>query len=163
MQDRYHGCARLHLLPKMFCTYRMLSYGMASDIFGEYLRMSESTCLNAMYRFCRAMILVFGKYYLREPTVEDTRWLLSIKESRGFPGMIGSTDCMHCEWKNCPFGWQGQFSGYSEGCTGILEVVILQDLWIWHSSLAWPVPTMTSMCCTALRFSTGLWKAKLLR
>ena len=70
---------------------------------------------------------------MREPTVEDTRRLLAINEARGFTGMIGSIDCMHWEWKNCPFGWQGQFRGHAEGCTVILEAVISQDLWIWHS------------------------------
>ncbi|XP_051189866.1 uncharacterized protein [Lolium perenne] len=73
----------------------MLSYGMAADIFDEYLRMGESTCLETMYRFYRAVIDVFGEYYCREPTVEDTRRLLCINESRGFPGMIGIIDCMH--------------------------------------------------------------------
>jgi hypothetical protein len=47
-----------------------------------------------MYRFCRAVIAIFGEYYLREPTFEDTRKLLSIDESRGFTGMIGNIGCM---------------------------------------------------------------------
>ncbi|KAK1631439.1 hypothetical protein QYE76_005754 [Lolium multiflorum] len=91
---------------KCSAAIRMLPCGMTADIFDEYLRMSESTCLESMYRFCRAVIVVFGQHYCREPTVEVTRRLLSINESRGFPGMIGSIDCMHWEWKNCPFGWQ---------------------------------------------------------
>ena len=80
---------------KCFAAIRMLSYGMPADIFDEFLRMGESICLDAMYKFCRTVIAVFGEYYLREPTVEDTRRLLAINEARGFPGMIGSIDCMH--------------------------------------------------------------------
>ncbi|KAK1664525.1 hypothetical protein QYE76_052684 [Lolium multiflorum] len=35
---------------KCSAAIRMLSYGMSADIFDEYLRMGESTCLEAMYR-----------------------------------------------------------------------------------------------------------------
>jgi hypothetical protein len=113
--------------------------------------MSESICLESMYKFCREVIAVFGTVYLREPTVEDTARLLSINEERGFPGMIGSIGCMHWEWKNYPFAWQGQYSGHAKGCTVILEAMASQDLWIWHSFfLAWPAPTMTSTCFNVL-------------
>jgi hypothetical protein len=105
----------------------MLAYGVADDLVDEYIRMSESTCIDAMYNFCRAIILVFGEVYLREPNLEDTQRLLSINEKRGFPGMLGSIDCTHWEWKNCPFACQGQYSGHAEGCTFILEAVASQD------------------------------------
>ncbi|XP_048613550.1 uncharacterized protein LOC125587336 [Brassica napus] len=45
--------------------------------------------------------------YLRRPTREDLQRLLDVGEVHGFPGMIGSIDCMHWEWKNCPTAWRG--------------------------------------------------------
>jgi len=48
--------------------------------------------------------------------------------------MLGSIDCMHWEWKNCPVAWQSQYRR-GDHCkpTIILEVVASQDLWIWHA------------------------------
>jgi hypothetical protein len=80
---------------KCFAAIRMLAYGVAGDLIYEYLRMSESTYLESMYKFCKTVIAVLGTVYLREPTIEDTARLLSINEERGFLGMIGSIDCMH--------------------------------------------------------------------
>jgi hypothetical protein len=73
----------------------MLAYGVVGDLVDEYMRMRESTCLASMYNFCEAVVQVFAHRYLREPNVADTTRLLSINESRGFPGMLGSIDFMH--------------------------------------------------------------------
>ncbi|XP_057249926.1 uncharacterized protein LOC130591050 [Beta vulgaris subsp. vulgaris] len=47
--------------------------------------------------------------------------------------MVGSIDCMHWEWKNCPTAWKGQFQGRGGVATLVLEAVADRDLWIWHS------------------------------
>nr|XP_043616058.1 uncharacterized protein LOC122587974 [Erigeron canadensis] len=50
----------------------------------------------------------------------------------GFPGMLGSIDCMHWGWRNCPVAWQGQYTRGDKGHpTIMLEAVALYDLWIW--------------------------------
>ncbi|XP_058783699.1 uncharacterized protein LOC131658422 [Vicia villosa] len=49
-------------------------------------------------------------------------------------GMLGSINCMHWEWKNCPIAWKGQFCRGDHGKPTIkLEAVASQDLWIWHA------------------------------
>ncbi|XP_074356762.1 uncharacterized protein LOC141696533 [Apium graveolens] len=66
------------------------------------------------------------------------RRLLARGEQRGFPGMIGSIDCMHWEWKNCPNGWGGAYSGRKGRPTIILEVVASYDTWVFHTFFGVP-------------------------
>jgi len=117
---------------------RILAYGLSLDAVDEYVRIGESTARQALHHFCRAVIDVFGEYYLQAPKADDVARLLQEGESRGFPGMLGSIDCMHWEWKNCPTSWKGQFTGRGKHPTMILEAVALHDLWIWHAYFGMP-------------------------
>ena len=56
----------------------MLAYGMTTVSWDKYLRMSESTCGDAMVRFATVVDEVSVPQYLREPTMADTERLLAI-------------------------------------------------------------------------------------
>ncbi|TVU27013.1 hypothetical protein EJB05_29591, partial [Eragrostis curvula] len=48
--------------------------------------------------------------------------------------MLGSLDCMHWQWRNCPKAWKGQYTrGDIKVSTVMLEAVASHDLWIWHA------------------------------
>jgi Plant transposon protein len=44
---------------------------------------------------------------------------------QGVEGLIGSLDCMHVGWKNCPVAWQEQFKGKEEAPTIVQEEFFL--------------------------------------
>jgi hypothetical protein len=132
------GTLGLSSLQKITAAFRMLTYGVAADAIDDYIRIAESTTIQSLRRFVNAVVEVFGDEYLREPNEEDTARLLAIAERRGFPGNLGSVDCMHWVWKNCPSAWQGMYTGHVHDPTIILEAVADKDLWIWHAFFGMP-------------------------
>ncbi|XP_073131423.1 uncharacterized protein [Henckelia pumila] len=89
------------------------------DSLDEYVCMGERTALNCLIKFCLCMIDVFGA---RDA---DTQRLLQMHEKKhDFPGMLGSLDCMHWEWRNYHVARKGQYTrGYYGVPTIILEAV----------------------------------------
>nr|XP_015611124.1 uncharacterized protein LOC107278835 [Oryza sativa Japonica Group] len=134
--QRVDGIGQLGLSPIQKCTAvnRMLAYAASADQVDEYCRIGGSTALESLKLFCQGVIEIFGPEYLHQPNVDDTGRLLQIHGSRGFPGMLGSIDCMHWKWKNCPNGWKGMYTRGENGtATIILEAVASHDRWIWHA------------------------------
>ncbi|XP_066323623.1 uncharacterized protein [Miscanthus floridulus] len=137
--SRVDATNRQGLTPLQKCTaaIRRLANGSAVDHLDDYLKIGETTAMEAMKNFVQGVIAIFGERYLRHPTVEDTERLLKIGEKRGFPGMFGSIDYMHWHWERCPTAWKGQFTrGDRKVPTIILEAVASHDLWIWHAFFA---------------------------
>jgi len=120
-------------LPKYTTTMRMFAYGVAADAVDEYSKIGGTTTLECLRRFCKGIIKLYEIEYLRAPTQDDLQRILRVSEMRGFPGMIGSINCMQWEWKTCPTVWEGQFTRGDKGTTTVIsEAVASHDLWIWH-------------------------------
>jgi hypothetical protein len=54
------GMVSFSSLQKCTAALRMLAYGAPGDSQDDYIRMVESTAMECMSRFCRAVVLVFG-------------------------------------------------------------------------------------------------------
>jgi hypothetical protein len=109
----------------------MMAYGNLADLDDDNLVVGESQAILCVKRFVVAIVQVFGGEYLRAPDALNTARLLATNAASGFPGMLGSIDCMYCRCKNCPTAWHGYFEGHKQDSTIILEVVANQE-WIWH-------------------------------
>ena len=55
----------LSCFQKVTAAMRMLTYGVPADATDEYVRIGESTALESLRKFVRAVIEVFGDEYLR--------------------------------------------------------------------------------------------------
>ncbi|XP_065621849.1 uncharacterized protein LOC112037137 [Quercus suber] len=117
-------------LQKMTAALRMLTYGVAADFMDEYVRIAETTAITSLKKFVATVVAIFSEEYLRSPNNEDIARLLAHGQNRGFPGMLGSIDCMHWKWKNCPTAWKGMYCGHIREPSIILEAVASYDLWI---------------------------------
>jgi len=85
--------------------------------------------------FDKTIVQLFKETYLRKPTAEDLEGISALHQSvHGFPGMLGSLDCMHTYWKNCPKGWQGSYKGKEYIASIVLETIADYNLWIWHAA-----------------------------
>jgi hypothetical protein len=132
------GVLGLSCLQKITAAHRILAYDIPADLIDEYLRMGETTAIESLRAFVKAIVEVFGDWYLRALNEADICRLLSIGEQRGFSGMLGSIDCMHWKWEKCPIAWHGMYTGHCRKPTIILEAMALQDLWIWHALFGMP-------------------------
>ncbi|XP_062200020.1 uncharacterized protein LOC133902445 [Phragmites australis] len=117
------GKLGLSPLQKMTAAIRQLAYDVSSDAVGEYVRIGASTAMLALRKYVQAIVEVFGEEYLRAPNEADTARLLAEGERRGFPGMLGSIDCMHWVWKNCPKAWHDVYTGHTRKPSIVLEAV----------------------------------------
>jgi hypothetical protein len=127
------GRAGLSALQKCVAAIRILAYGVPADTVDGYVHIGESTTHEALNHFCVAVINVFGEQYLQAPNSDDIARIIAFNEQRGWAGMLGSIDCMHWAWRQCPMAWKGQFTGRGKAPSMILEAVATHDLWIWHA------------------------------
>ena len=70
------GVLGLSSLQKITVAYRILAYGTPTDSMDQYNRIGESTVIESLRRFVKAVIVMFGDHYLRSPNNIDIARLL---------------------------------------------------------------------------------------
>ncbi|ETP03402.1 hypothetical protein F441_19628 [Phytophthora nicotianae CJ01A1] len=132
------GLVGISTFLKITAALRVLAYSSSFDAIDENLEIAGPTVSQCIDHFCDEVIAVFGDEFLRPPRKEELERLLKQNERRGFPGMVGSIDCMHWVWKNCPMSLAGQHKGKEKKPTKVLEAVADYDLRIWHYNFGSP-------------------------
>jgi hypothetical protein len=127
---------------KILMGLKLLAYGVSPSAFQDYFQMGESTALLCLKELAKVVSHseVLKESYLRPMNRSDARRAVELhKENHGgISGMIGSIDCMHVPWRNCPVAWQGQFRGKDGESTIVMEAFADYNLWFWHIAFGFP-------------------------
>ncbi|GJY05041.1 ALP1-like protein [Tanacetum coccineum] len=98
--------------------------------------MGATTACDNLVHICNAVIELYGREYLRQPTCTDMEKLYPHHEQKhGFPRIIGSIDCTDWPWENRPYAFKAQFcrGDHESDLVILLEAIASKDLWIWHA------------------------------
>lgn len=82
----------MHPLHKIVGSFRMTTYGTASDSVSGIFRISESSMSRTTLHFLRAAEDECSREYLRKSGEKYLRSILAINETRGFLGYLGGVD-----------------------------------------------------------------------
>ena len=122
---------------KIMIALKHLAYGCATNSWRDYFQMGESTGRLCVETFCKCVTEhpELRARYLRPYSKHDAKRISSLHEQiHGVAGLLGSLDCMHVRWKNCPIAFQGVYQGKEKFSTIVLEAVADYNLWFWHAA-----------------------------
>jgi hypothetical protein len=96
-------------------------------------------CRECCFEFDKAIEQIYSKEFLRLPTAADLRNIVALhKAVHHVDGMLGSLDCSHTFWKNCPKAWQGSYKGKEKAASIVMEAVSDYNLYLWYISYGYP-------------------------
>jgi len=124
------GCLQDHPLQKVVAAFRVIAYGEAADCSDEYVRLSRSTVAQATNLLLEFIVRWWETTYRRRPNQSELKKRMKRNAERGFPGCMGSLDCTHWEWHQCPMGMAGAYKSRKGSRGVVVEAVCDEDLWI---------------------------------
>jgi len=86
--------------------------------------------IESLENFVTTAVSIFSDMYLRSRNSNNVAKLLEVDKIFDLSKMLGSIDCMHWKWKNCPTWWKCIFCGHLYEPTIIL---VAMASWIWNA------------------------------
>jgi Plant transposon protein len=90
---------------KILGVLRVLGRGYCFDGIEELCFISREVIRTFFHAWCERFSKKYFPIYCNPPTTqEEIQRTLAVYNRLGFPGCIGSTDCVHIIWERCPVG-----------------------------------------------------------
>jgi len=129
------GRKRVGTDSKILIALKYLGYGCSVNAFRDYFQLGESTAMLAVKKFTSCISTSpFQKKYFSFFTSSDAKKVERLHHRKhGVRGMLGSLDCSHFVWGNCPVAHHGQFQGKEGKPTIVVETLADHNLYAWHA------------------------------
>ena len=111
-QKEYDICGRetSPIFLKLLGTLRMLGKGCSWDLLYELSGISGNVHRRWTHAFLDKLSKELYPVYVHGPrNSEELDRVTSLYAASGFPGCVGSTDCVHIRWDMCPASWLSVF------------------------------------------------------
>jgi hypothetical protein len=129
------GRCKSSLASRLLLPLKTLPYGVPPHTFIDYFQMSPQYARECCKEFDKAMRSIYMKEFLKLSTATDLKSIVNLHKSfHSIDGMIGSLDCTHIFWKNCPKAWQGSYKGKESKPSIVMESIADYFLFLWHAS-----------------------------
>jgi hypothetical protein len=129
------GFSRTSIEARLLLPLKTLAYGVPSRTFIDYFQMSPQYASSCCKHFYKAVKLVYQNEFLRHHTKDDMKKIIRLhKVVHGVDGLMGSLDCTHTFWKNCPKAWQGLYKGKEKKPSIVMEGACDYHLIMWQVS-----------------------------
>lgn len=132
------GKPQVYPLQRLVAAFRVLVYGKTCDRSDGYVRLSRSTVAVATSKLVDFIVDEYAPFYLKRPNDTELARILHRNAQRGMPGCMGSIDCFHWPWRQCPRGQAGQYQESKGRRSVTIETVCDEDLYIWHFCMGCP-------------------------
>jgi hypothetical protein len=123
------------LEARLLLPLKSLAYGVPPHTFIDYFQMSPPLARVCCIEFDRMIKRIYANKFLKLPSAQEVKSIVNLhKKVHGVDGMIGSLDCSHTIWKNCPKAWQGSYKGKGSKPSIVMEAICDYHLFFWHVS-----------------------------
>ena len=100
-----NGTSRRQQIPievKILLCLRLLGRGVTFDDVAEPSGVSETHCTSIFVEFVVNFTSYFKEEFVRLPDPNELKLQMDVYAALGFPGCVGSCDCTHIRWWQCP-------------------------------------------------------------
>lgn len=152
-------CAPIEL--KLLAWLRVLGRGECFDSCSESTNVSEETLRVFFHKFSSAFSLAMFNIYVSPAENSELDMILRDYAALGFPGCVGSVDCVHVSWDRCPSSVRSLYCGSSGKPTLSYEMVVDHSRRVHSMTAGFPGATNDKTICKLDGFITALHNEEL--